>query len=136
MSLLGITKGTDVEKQIDQIAALESQGVTMYNGMAILAREQGYDDVADHLIALAIDEARHAGLYAVLNGHIKANFFEILKTAASVEVGSVKKLQEFAQKIRNLGLMHAAQAVEETALDEGRHGSILKEIVDTYASKF
>ena len=68
MSLVSVTKGTDVEKQIDQIAALESQAVTMYNGMAILAREQGYDDVADRLTAIAADEARHAGLYAVLMG--------------------------------------------------------------------
>ena len=132
MSLLGVTKGTDVEKQIDQIAVLENQGVTMYNGMAILAREQGYDDVADHLTALAADEARHAGLYALLNGHIKSDFFEVLKIAASLEGSSVKKLQEFAQKIRSLGLAHAAQAVEEAALDEGRHESIIKEIVDKY----
>ncbi len=132
MSLLGVTKGTDLEKQIDQIAALESQAVTMYTGMAILAREQGHDDVADHLTALAADEARHAGLYSVLNGHIQSDFFEVLKAAVSLESGSVKKLQEFAQKIRTLGLVHAAQAVEEAALDEGRHGSILKEIVDTY----
>ena len=106
----------------------------MYNGMAILAREQGYDDVADRLTAIAADEARHAGLYAVLNGHIKSDFFEVLKIVASLE-NSVKKLQEFAQTIRSLGLAHAAQAIEEAALDQGRHGSILKEIVDKYCKQ-
>ena len=78
--------------KIDQIAVLENQGVTMYNGMAILAREQGYDDVADHLTALAADEARHAGLYALLNGHIKSDFFEVLK---GVDVGDPNAVGPF-----------------------------------------
>jgi rubrerythrin len=129
MSLLGITKGTGLEKQIDQYLEAEARGVAMYYGLSRLATEEGLDEVAASLLTLAGDEARHAGLYAVLNGHVPQDIFATLKKVAQLESDGVSKIRTFAQQVRSLGLDAAACEIEAAADDEGRHGQILDELV-------
>ncbi|AIF49944.1 ferritin family protein [Pelosinus sp. UFO1] len=135
MSLLGITKGTEIETQIAHFAELERQGAGMYQALARLANEQGFDELAENLQALAADEIRHAGLYTVLNGDIKPDIFSILRFAAEAEIGGEEKIKAFAQKARELGLDKAAKEIEAAAIEEGRHGVILKELIKKYENK-
>jgi rubrerythrin len=101
----------------------------MYAG---LAKKRGLDEVADILMKIAADEARHSGMYAVLNGHVNQDVFEVLRKIAPLESGGVEKLNEFAKRVRNLGLEEAAKQIEATALDEGRHGEMLKTLVEKF----
>jgi rubrerythrin len=132
MSLLGITKGTEIEEDVARLAELERQGAGMYQALALLAKEQGQNDLAKGLVALAADEARHAGLYTVLNGDAQPNVFAVLRYAAEAEINSEKKLNAFAKRIRDLGLENAAKEVETAAIEEGQHGVILKELIKRY----
>lgn len=132
MSLLGITKGTELEEEITHLAELERQGAGMYQALAFLAKEQGQNELAKELVALAVDEARHAGLYTVLNGDVQPNIFAVLRYAAEAEIGGEEKLKTFAKKIRELGLESVAKEVEIAAVEEGQHGVILKELIKKY----
>lgn len=133
MSLYGITKGTALEKVVDQYAEAEGRGVGMYCGLALLAKEQGYEEVAEVLLKLAQDEARHAGLYAVLNGRIPQDLFVVLAQIAPRETEAESKIKAYAQQARELGLETAARHIEEAAEDEGNHGKVLNNLVDKFS---
>jgi len=45
----------------------------------------------------------------------------------------VVRIQEFAEKVRGLGLEQAAQEIEAAAKDEGRHGVLLEALVKEQA---
>lgn len=83
MSLFGNTKGTALEEQVEQYLMAENQGVVTYCALARLAAEQGLTDIAAALGELAGDEARHAGLYAVLNGHVPQDLLAVLSQFAN-----------------------------------------------------
>lgn len=132
MSIFGVTKGTELEKEIDKLWKGEEQGAGMYAALACLAKERGLEEVSEDLMKVAVDEARHAGLYAVLNGHANDDIFDVLKKMGPLESGGVEKLQQFAERVRELGLKEAAEQIESAALDEGRHGEILKDLVERF----
>jgi rubrerythrin len=132
MSLLGITKGTELEEQVEQYLKAESQGTVMYYGLARIAAEKGLDDVAELLLKIAGDEARHAGLYSVLNGHVSQDIFTVLSQVAKAEIAGEERFNAFAQQARLLGLDKAADEIEAAAKDEGRHGIVLEELVKSY----
>ncbi|MBZ9625387.1 rubrerythrin [Clostridium sp. FP2] len=135
MSIFGVTKGTEFEEEIDKLWKGEGQGAAMYSALACLAKERGLEEVAESLLKVAADEARHAGLYAILNGHANEEIFDVLRKMAPLESGGVEKLQQFAGRIRDIGLEEAAKQIESAALDEGRHGEILRDLVEKFCSK-
>lgn len=135
MSLFAQTKGTTVEKDIENFIQLEAQGVTMYYALARLADERGLTELAEELKSIAIDEAHHAGLYAVLNGKVPEDIFSCMEQMAERETNGVEFIKAFAQSIRDIGLEDAAQEIETAALDEGRHGAKLKELIKKYSDK-
>lgn len=75
MSLRGITKGSKVEESIAKLIKGEAMVAGMYFSLANIAREQGHEDVAEKLIKIATDEARHSGLYSFLNGELNGDIF-------------------------------------------------------------
>jgi len=135
MSLLGVTKGTDLEKQVEQYLKAESQGVVMYYGLARLATERGLDDVAEVLLKLAGDEARHAGLYTVLNGHLPQDLFALLSKMAKGELAAKEPINALAEKARLLGLDKVASEIEATAEDEWHHGKVLEKLLKKYKNE-
>ena len=58
-SLHGLTKGTELEPMIKQAMMAEANGTMMYYALARLAKEQGFDDIAETFIASANQEAVH-----------------------------------------------------------------------------
>lgn len=133
MNLYGATKGTKLEKQVDELLAIETRAVGLYYGLAMLAKDKSLNDVADALLKLADDEARHAGLYTVLNAHIPPDIFAMIIPVADIESNSVKDIKVLAQQVRELGLDKVAQEIENVAADEGHHGQILQELVKKHA---
>jgi len=134
MSLLGVLKGTELAKQIDQSMEAELRGVGMYYALAYLANEKGYSEVAKTLEHIANDEARHAGLYSVLNGHVQEDIFATLAQFAQVESNAEARILAFAETVRKLGQEEAALEIEATAKDEGRHGVLLQALVEKHGN--
>jgi hypothetical protein len=44
MSLLGVTKGTDLEKQVGDCYENEIRAIGLYHGLILLAKEQGHQE--------------------------------------------------------------------------------------------
>ncbi|MBC9786686.1 rubrerythrin [Heliobacterium chlorum] len=131
MSVFGLTKGTDFEKEIEQYRNGEAQGAVMYAASAYLAGERGLDEVSDLLMKIAVDELRHAALYAVLNGQVSQDIFETMKKIQPIEVAAESRLNEFAQKLQVIGPA-ITQEVEAVAKDEAVHGERLKYLLEKY----
>jgi len=130
MSIYGVTKGTKFEEQIDRNGKAEEQGAGMYAGLAYLAKERGLDDIAEVLLKIALDEARHAGLYAVLNGRTNKDIFEVIKKYAPGEKNAFEMLNQFASQVRDIGLDDAAKHIENMASDELHHSELLSDLID------
>lgn len=130
MSIYGVTKGTEFEEQADKNGKGEEQGAGMYAGLAYLAKERGLGELSEILLKIATDEMRHAGIYAVLNGHTNEDIFEFLKKIAPAETNAFERLNQFASKVRGSGQEDAAKQIEAIALDERRHGELLTKLVE------
>ena len=132
MSNWGVTKGTEFEKAIEDLSKGEISGASMYSSLAYLAKERGLDEVSEKLMNIAVDELRHAGLYAVLNGQVDDAIFGMLEKMAPVERGGVEKLQQFAKSLRAVGLESVSEQIELVAFDEGCHGETLEKLIKDF----
>lgn len=132
MSIFEVTKGTELEKEIDKYWKGEEQGAAMYAALAFLAKEKGLEQVAETLYKIASDEVRHAGMYAVLNGHSNQDIFDVLKKMAKLESGGVETINGLANRVRAIGTEEAAKQIEFAACEEGHHGEILKKLVEKF----
>lgn len=132
MSLHGITKDTELKDKIEQYWNLELQGVGIYYTLSRLAKEQGFDDVAQTLIGLGNDEARHAGLYGTLNGKMPVDFFKVLEQAVHGEENGMLEIKKIVESLKGLGLAQAAAEVDAAANDEGHHAQVLKNLLQKY----
>ncbi|MFT8347650.1 ferritin family protein [Clostridium saccharoperbutylacetonicum] len=132
MSIVGLTKGTDLEKKIDEMWKGEAMAAAAYHAFAIVAKEKGLLELSEALKKIAADEARHGGIYAALNGHTNENLSETLSSMANGEISASEQIKELSNEIHKLGFEEAAQAVKAAAEDEYGHGTLLKELVKKY----
>ena len=81
--IFGQTKGTEIEKQIAQLAQGEAIGGAMYYALAKIAKEKfGLDEVAEEFIELGNQETNHGAFYAMLNGRYpydEAEFWKMVR---------------------------------------------------------
>jgi len=132
MSLHNLTKGTELEEQVSSYMKAEAHGVMLYYGLSRLAKEQGLNDLAETLIDIANDEARHAGLYGVLNAAVPQDIFTVLAQALKAEQNGAVQIHKMAEKARSLGLETAANEIAAAAKDETNHAAILEKILSDY----
>ncbi len=132
MSVYGITKGTELESMVSGAAQGEASGTMIYYALARLAREQGFDEVADKFIEIGNQEAVHAGFYAVLNGQYPQDFWEFAASMQKAEENAEGHIGEIAEKVRSLGCEEAAKEIEAFAAQEKNHGVILAELIKKY----
>ena len=132
MSILKLTKGTDFENEIDKKMKGEGQAAVMYATMAYIAGERGLTEVKDILMKSAVDELRHASLYAVLNGSISEDIFNTMKNILPLESAAEASLFEFAQTLRSHGLEEAANEIELVAKDECNHSNRLTYLTEKF----
>ena len=138
MSYFGQTKGTEIEKQIAQLAAGEAIGGAMYYALAKVAKEKfGLDDVAKAFIELGNQETNHGAFYALLNGRYpydEKTFWQMVKGLSKAEYKGENNVNELANKLLELGVdKNAVEQVREFALQEKHHGEVTKAIIDKYA---
>ncbi|MBQ8919603.1 MAG: rubrerythrin [Acidaminococcaceae bacterium] len=138
MSIYGKTKGTDLEKQIGQIATMEAMGGMMYYALARTAQDLGLEEVAKELMGLGIQEVNHAGFYATLNGKYPNNekdFWKLVKGLSAAEYKGEETLNKIADVLRAKGLTEAADDVSYFALQEKHHGIKTQDMYEKYAPK-
>lgn len=140
MSIYGQTKGTEIEKQIAQLASGEAIGGAMYYALAKVAKEKfGLDDVAKEFIELGNQETNHGAFYALLNGrypHDEKSFWQMVKGLSKAEYKGEGSVNHLADQLAKLGLGHdVVEQVREFARQEKHHGDVTKAIIDKYAPK-
>lgn len=129
---LGVAKGTELEEQVKGNFHGETSEVGLYLAMARQAYRQGYPEVGEVLIRIAMEEAWHAAGYAELAGLISESTAENIKRMLSGEQMANKGKKESAKKAKEIGLDPAHDFFDETSRDEGRHARALKGILDRY----
>lgn len=140
MSIFGQTKGTELEKQIAQLATGEAVGGAMYYALAKVAKEQfGLDDVAKEFIELGNQETNHGAFYASLNGRYpydEKSFWQMVRGLSKAEYKGEDNVNLLADKLAALGVdSEAVKQVREFAVQEKHHGEVTKSIIDKYAPK-
>ena len=138
MSIFGQTKGTEIEKQIAQLASGEAIGGAMYYALAKIAKEKfGLDDVAKEFVELGNQETNHGAFYAMLNGRYpydEKTFWDMVRGLSKAEFKGEGNVNQLADKLTELGVDKEAVAqVREFALQEKHHGEATKAIIEKYA---
>ncbi len=140
MSIFGQTKGTEIEKQIAQLATGEAIGGAMYYALAKVAKEQfGLDDVAKEFIELGNQETNHGAFYASLNGRYpydEKTFWQMVRGLSKAEYKGEDNINKLADKLASIGVDEkAVEQVREFALQEKHHGEVTEAIINKYAPK-
>ena len=140
MSIYGQTKGTEIEKQIAQLATGEAIGGAMYYALAHVAKDYfGLDDVAREFIELGNQETNHGAFYASLNGRYpydEKTFWQMIRGLSKAEYKGENNINQLADKLAELGVdKKAVEQVREFALQEKHHGEVTKAIINKYAPK-
>ena len=139
MNIFGKTKGTQLEKQIAQLASGEAIGGAMYYALAKIAKEKfGLDDVAKEFIELGNQETNHGAFYSMLNGRYpydEKEFWQMIKGLSKAEYKGEDNINKLADKLESMSLKEAALQVREFALQEKHHGEATKAIIEKYAPK-
>lgn len=132
MGILGATKGTVLEPQIEKLLNLEKDGSAAYLALAYVARQQGHAKLAEELEHIGADEARHAGLYAIMNGKVTEDLRPVLANIAKQELKAEIALAPIVDKCRELELYEVADEIEKAAKEEMRHGAIIHGLIEKY----
>lgn len=84
--IVGVTKGTPLEKQVGIIADAEVRGTKQYYALARAARSKGLpEEIADKLEEMADQESNHGGFYALLNAEAPVDVFAAMRQATKPE---------------------------------------------------
>ena len=140
MSILGQTKGTEIEKQIAQLASGEAVGGAMYYALAKIAKEQfGLVEVAKEFIELGNQETNHGAFYALLNGRYpydEKTFWDMVRGLSKAEFKGEDNINHLADKLAAIGVdKEGVDQVREFAHQEKHHGEVTKAIIEKYAPK-
>ncbi|MBR1681320.1 rubrerythrin [bacterium] len=140
MTIFGQTKGTELEKQIAQLATGEAIGGAMYYALAKVAKEKfGLDDIAEEFIELGNQETNHGAFYASLNGRYpydEKTFWQMVRGLSKAEYKGEGNVNQLADKLAQLGVdKEAVEQVREFALQEKHHGEVTQAIIEKYAPK-
>lgn len=133
MSIFGITKGTDLEKNIGLFMKGEANGAMIYQALARLAREQGYTDAAEAFEKIAFQESVHAGFYAVLNGKYPQDFWQLVAGIQKAEAAADKQMQPLIDLFRTKGQNEVANELTVFMEQENQHGIILTDLLRKHA---
>ncbi len=129
---IGVTKGSEVEKDVQQNFQGECSEVGLYLAMARQAEREGYPEVAVSLEKIAWEEANHAAQFAELNGLISTSTKENLERMLAGETMANKGKKKSATKSKEKGIDPAHDFFNESSRDEGRHARGLEGLLRRY----
>ncbi|GBF36661.1 MAG TPA: rubrerythrin family protein [Methanothermococcus okinawensis] len=129
---IGVTKGTDLEKEVEANFKGECTEVGLYLAMARQAQREGLPEVAEVLRRIAFEEAEHAAHFAEMNGIISENLKENIEKMLEGECKANKEKKAAAKKAKELNIDHAHDFFDESSRDEARHAMMLKGLLERY----
>lgn len=129
---IGVTKASEVEKEVQQNFQGECTEVGLYLAMGRQAEREGYPEVALSLEKIAWEEAQHAAHFAELNGLISPNTKENLEKMLAGETMANKGKREAAVKSKEKGIDPAHDFFDVSSRDEGRHARALEGLLKRY----
>ena len=129
---IGVTKGTDVEKEVQANFMGEAQEVGIYLAMSRQASREGYGELAEVFKRLAWEEAEHAARFAEMNGIIKPTLKENIEMMLEGELMANEEKRAAAEKAEANNLEDPFNFFKESSKDEGRHAKVLEGMLERY----
>ena len=129
---IGVTMGTDLEKEVEANFKGECTEVGLYLAMARQAEREGLPEVANVLRKIAFEEAEHAAHFAEMNGIISENLKENIEKMLEGECKANKEKKEAAKKAKELNIDPAHDFFDESSRDEARHAMMLKGLLEMH----
>ncbi|MDR0911188.1 MAG: rubrerythrin family protein [Methanobrevibacter sp.] len=129
---VGITKGTAIEKEVQNNFMGETQEVGIYLAMSRQASREGFGELAEVFKRLAWEEAEHAARFAEMNGVIKPTLKENVEMMLEGEKMANAEKKAASDKAAEDGLEDPADFFKDSSKDEGRHAKILEGILERY----
>lgn len=129
---LGVCRGTELEDAVSANFKGETYEVGLYMAMARQAQREGYPEIAEALLRIALEEAAHAARFAELNGLVSAGTKENIERMLAGEVGANRAKRESAVKAKELNIDEAHDAFDESSRDEARHAMMLKGLIGRF----
>ncbi|ADP77226.1 Rubrerythrin [Methanothermus fervidus DSM 2088] len=129
---IGITKNTEIEKEVQNNFEGECKEVGMYLAMARQAQREGLPEVAEVFKRIAFEEAEHAAHFAEMNGVINEDLKKNIEMMLEGELKANKEKKDAATKAKEVGIDPAHDFFDESSRDEARHAKMLKGILDRY----
>jgi rubrerythrin len=129
---MGITEGTELEKEVQANFQGECAEVGMYLAMARQAQRDGLPEVAEVLKRIAYEEADHASHFAEMNNIIKPTLKENLEMMLEGETMANNEKKAAATKAKENNIDPAHDFFDESSRDEGRHAKMLKGLLGRY----
>ncbi|MCP5005321.1 MAG: rubrerythrin family protein [Planctomycetes bacterium] len=129
---IGSAKGSPVEDAVNANFQGETAEVGLYLAMSRQAQREGFPEVAEVLVSIAMDEAWHAARFAELNGKISQSTKENIEKMLAGEQGANKGKKAASDKAKEAGLDEASAFFDESSRDEGRHARALEGLLKRY----
>lgn len=112
----------------------ETEEVGLYLAFAKKAEEEGFPEVAQTFIKIAVEEGYHAAEIAAIQGKVKSTK-ENLAWRVEAEKGAQIGKNEAAKMASENGQKDAAEFFERAAKDEGRHAAMFEGLLNRYFGK-
>ncbi len=142
MSMYGYADKSSCKDMIEMLYQAEvngPNGSNMYYVLAYLAKEKGYDDVYDVLMANAAEDAFHGGRYGAMLGKgasDEAGFWKLLVNFYQCEAGGGSLLKTLAEKARATGEEALAVEIEASIEEEEHHAQRLANVLAAHGIAF
>jgi rubrerythrin len=133
---IGVTKGSELENDVQTNFKGETSEVGLYLAMARQAQRDGYPEVAETLKTIAWEEAEHAAQFAEMNGLISTDTRENIENMIKGEIGANNGKKAAAKKAKEVDIDPAHDFFDESSRDEARHAQMLQGILKRYFGSF
>lgn len=132
MNLHGIAKGKSFEKTIEMLKNAELNGANQYFTMYFLAKELGFNEIAEAIYKNAAEDAAHGGVYSHLLGEgpaTKEDFIKMVINFYKAEAFADTILAKLANEVRESneeGADRIAELIEHSIPEELEHARRLE----------
>ena len=111
----------------------EVNGSQLYFVLIYLAREKGYDDLAEAMLKNACEDAIHGGMYGAMLGKGNVDdekFWRQVVNLYKLEAGANETLGKMADEVRTAGEDRLADCIAATIPEENEHAARLVRVFE------
>ncbi len=111
----------------------ERNGSELYFVLIYLAREKGYDDLAEVMLRNACEDAMHGGMYGVMLGRGNVDdekFWRQVVNLYKLEASAQESLGKIVDEVRAAGEDRLADCIAGTIPEENEHAVRLAKVFE------